>query len=81
MFILDYILSSSETKVVDKVIEGHKYKLISERYSFFKTGDIVIALEDGEDGAYCILADKCDSIEYNVYDYGIASAKDLIEVE
>lgn len=81
MFILDYILSSSETKVVDKVIEGHKYKLISERYSFFKTGDTVIALESGQEGAYCILADKCDLIEYNVYDYGIASAKDLIEVE
>ena len=47
----------------------------------FNKGDIVIALEDGEDGAYCILADKCDSIEYNVHDYGIASAKDLIEVE
>ena len=67
--------------MVDNVVKGHKYKLISERYSFFKTGDTVIALESGQEGAYCILADKCDLIEYNVYDYGIASAKDLIEVE
>lgn len=67
--------------MVDNVVKGHKYKLISEQHSFFNKGDIVIALEDGEDGAYCILADKCDSIAYNVYDYGIASAKDLVELE
>ena len=67
--------------MVDKVIEGHKYKLISEQHSFFNKGDIVIALEDGEDGAYCILADKCDSIEYNACDYGLVSVKDLIELE
>lgn len=67
--------------MVDKVIEGHKYKLINDQFSFFQKGDIVIALESGQEGAYCILADKCDSIEYNACDYGLVSVKDLIELE
>lgn len=69
--------------MTNNAVAGEKYRVISDSYNVFNSGDIVVALEN-DSTPICVYADEFVDGEFNMDDYevyGVLGSDELEVIE